>query len=183
MNIPLRNQRKRTVVGGAVLALAFGGLTAAPAARASAASSTANSVVSGITFYPEVTDSLNPSGVTAPDAILTCATSRITISGLDSITIPVGCLTLYNGEWIKVTWASPEMPASEAQSTQLTQQTDGNLVVTFTSGLLGTSPATEWSSGTTFAGNANGPGCLAQFTSSGDLTIYQSSAGTALWTS
>jgi hypothetical protein len=50
----------------------------------------------------------------------------MTIAGTDSIAIPAGCLTLYNGEWVKVTWTSQ----MGWNSLQLTQQTDGNLVLT-----------------------------------------------------
>jgi hypothetical protein len=155
--------------------------------------------------------------VTAPDAILTCATSQITINGTNNVTVPVGCLTLYNGEWVKVTWGSPEMPSSEWATMELSQQTDGNLVLTVGGGPIstgGSKPTTPWSSGTTFKGNPAGPGCLAQFQSSadlvvdncdgasiwdsgahtdanallafqegGDLVIYESSAGTTLWSS
>jgi hypothetical protein len=141
----------------------------------------------------------------------------MTIAGTDSLAIPVGCLTLYNGEWVQVTWNDPRTFGWDAL--QLTQQNDGNLVLTESSysyiGSSGhtTGPTAVWSSGTTFAGNSAGPGCLTQFTSSADLvvdncdgtkiwdsgtqndadallafpinngplTIYQSSAGTVLW--
>jgi hypothetical protein len=154
--------------------------------------------------------------VTATDAILTCATSQMTISGTNSITVPTGCLTLYNGQWVKVTWTVTDEPSYEWPTMQLTMQTDGNLVVTVSGGPAGATSgsATQWSSKTAYADNPNGPGCLAQFQASadlvvdncdgtsiwnsgahtdtgallafqdgGDLVIYQSSAGTALWSS
>lgn len=188
MNDSLRNRRRRTVVGGLVLALALAGLAAALPAQASAASPKITpGYPSPITYFPAVSDSLNPDGVTATDAILTCATSRMTISGTDDITIPVGCLTLYNGEWVKVTWASPEMPASESVSMELSQLTDGNLVVTISGGGAiitgsGGTPTPQWSSGTTFSGNPNGPGCFTQFTSSADLVV-DNCDGTSIWNS
>jgi hypothetical protein len=124
-----------------------------------------------------VTDSLNPGGVTAPDAIVTCATSEISmfyVSGgavisTDAPAVPVGCLRLYNGEWVEVAWASYSM--------KLTQQTDGNLVLTTSDG---TTTTTQWSSNTTFKGNSNGPGCLAQFQSNADLVV-DNCDGTLIW--
>ena len=243
LNISLRSRRRRTVVGGAVLALAIGGLAAALPAQASAGPSAAAVPIGGaaasgtsipitggspprgtespvlvgsaspglttptpspVQVTPVVSDSLNPDGVTAPDAIVTCATSQLTIDGTNNLAIPVGCLKLYNGEWVKVAWTEI------SGYMELTQQTDGNLVLTVSNGT--TAPTTPWSSDTTFKGNANGPGCLAQFQTNadlvvsncantliwdsathtypdavlafqlyGDLVIYESSAGTALW--
>ena len=226
MDISFRIRRRRTVAGAAVLALALGGLAAALPAQASAppagtaspdlvggASASGNSIPIGggspphgtpvPVIQPVITDSLNPGGVTAPDAILTCATSQLAIGGTQAVAVPVGCLTLYNGEWVKVTWTG-----GTGVSTELNQQTDGNLVLTPGNGV------TPWASGTTFKGNAGGPGCLAQFQSSanlvvsncdgvliwnsatktypnavlafqmdGNLVIYETSAGTALWSS
>ena len=152
---------------------------------------------------PVITDSLNTGGVTAPDAILTCATSQITIGGTQAVAVPVGCLTLYNGEWVEVTWTGGGVTA------ELNQQTDGNLVLSAGNGV------TTWAADTTFSGNSAGPGCLAQFQSSanlvvsncdstsiwnsdthpsyanavlafqadGNIVIYESSAGTPLWSS
>jgi hypothetical protein len=189
LNNSLRSPRRRTVVGGVILALALGGLAAALPAQASATSSKiTHGYPSPITSAPGVSDSLNPGGLTAPDAIVTCATSRITISGTDNLTVPVGCLTLYNGEWVKVTWASPEMPPGEWVSTELSQQTDGNLVLTVSGGPVpsgGGNPTTTttlWSSGTTFQGNPAGPGCLAQFQVSADLVVDNCS-GASIWNS
>ena len=220
LNISLRSRRRRTAVGGVVLALALGSLVAALPAQASAGSSATSAPAGGtvssravaistptpptIQVTPVVTDSLNPGGVTAPDAILTCATSQLTIDDTNNLVIPVGCLKLYNGEWIKVAWTYI------SGYTELTQQTDGNLVLTVSNGT--TTPTTPWSSDTTFKGNTNGPGCLAQFQTNadlvvsncdgtliwdsathtypdavlafelyGDLVIYENSAGTALW--
>ena len=195
MDISFRIRRRRTVAGAAVLALALGGLATALPAQASTAAAVTPAVVGNAV----ITDSLNPSGVTAPDAILTCATSQLAIGGTEAVAVPVGCLTLYNGEWVKVTWTGT------GQSTELTQQTDGNLV-------LAAGTGKSWAAGTTFKGNLQGPGCLTQFQSSanlvvsncdglliwnsatktnpnavlafqadGNFVIYKTSAGTALW--
>ena len=220
LNISLRSRRRRTVVGGAVLALALGGLAAALPAEASAgrsaasaptgvadaaATTSATSIpISGgssprgtsipvgggasprmltlspppIVSSPVIADSLNPSGVTAPDAILTCATSQITqitVGGTDALAIPKGCLTLYNGEWIKVSWTY------RSGYMELTQQTDGNLVLILSNGT--TTPTTAWAANTTFKGNSAGPGCLAQFTSSADDLVVDNCDGTSIWNS
>ena len=211
LNNSLSSRRRKTIVGGAVLALALGGLATAMPAEASAGSSatavpggaaaasatmsplinggspphgSASAVPVGGTGTPggtftsiqttaTITDSLNPSGLSAPDAILTCATSKTTVSGYEAIAIPARCLTLYNGEWVKVTWNS-----GFNDSLLLTQQTDGNLVLTYSiSAPLGP----EWTSNTTFKGNANGPGCLAQFTSTGNLVV-DNCDGTQIYT-
>ena len=181
MRVSLRIRLRRTVVGGAVLAVALGGLAAAQPAQASAGKSAtsaptgigasgrhASGLAQSLTSQSQISDSLNPGGVTAPDAILTCATSQIAIGGTEAVAVPVGCLTEYNGEWVKVTW-----PAGV--STELTQQTDGNLVVETGTGLT-------WSAGTTFKANPEGPGCLAQFQSSADLVV-NNCAGTSIWNS
>ena len=201
MNDSLSSRRRRTIVGGAVLALALGALATAVPAEASAGSS-ATSASGGIgdaaasgNLAPDIeggsppsahntpvlTDSLNPSGLTASDAIVSCATSQISLvssSGGVSfisygIAIPVNCLTLYNGEWVKVTWSLT------GDYLELTQQTDGNLVLTSSNG---TTTTTQWSSDTTFQGNANGPGCLAQFQSNADLVV-DNCDGTLIWDS
>ena len=228
MKYSLRSRRRRTVVGGVVLTLVLGGLAAALPAGAStvpSATSTphggtaASTIVRPATLIggspaegaaspaaveePVITDSLNTGGVTAPDAILTCATSQITIGGTQAVAVPVGCLTLYNGEWVEVTWTGGGVTA------ELNQQTDGNLVLSAGNGV------TTWAADTTFSGNSAGPGCLAQFQSSanlvvsncdstsiwnsdthpsyanavlafqadGNIVIYESSAGTPLWSS
>ncbi|HET9169039.1 MAG TPA: hypothetical protein VFN97_06360 [Actinospica sp.] len=119
--------------------------------------------------------------MTAPDAILTCATSSTTISGTYSLAIPVGCLTLYNGEWVTVTWTSPQaVVAGQSVTMELSQQTDGNLVLTVTGD--GGKLTRQWASGTTFAGNPAGPGCLARFQSSADLVVEDCN-GTSIWNS
>ncbi|HET9173517.1 MAG TPA: hypothetical protein VFN97_29060 [Actinospica sp.] len=194
MNTSLRTRRRRSAVGGAVAVLALGGLAAALPAHAGTGRS-ANSVPVGLaaaagdvrpainggspprgTGSPvlanpyTVTDSLNPNGVTGTDAILTCATSYLSIGGTTAITLPVGCLTLYNGEWVKVVWSNG------GTSTDLTMQTDGNLVLT------PGNTVKPWASNTTFKGNLEGPGCLAQFQSTGNLVV--SNCDDALiWTS
>jgi hypothetical protein len=210
LNTLLRSRRRRTVVGGAVLALALGGLAAALPAQASVspsaasahagiASASATSIpisggspphgtsipISGgpssqlLTFSPPpivskavITDSLSSGSVTAPDAILTCATSQISVGGTVALAIPVGCLTLYNGEWVKLSWLYV------GGYMELAQQTDGNLVLTFVTGTT----TTLWSSGTTFKGNSGGPGCLAQFQSSANLVVSNCD-GTSIWNS
>jgi hypothetical protein len=199
LNDSWSTRRRRTIVGAAVLALALGGLATAVPAQASAGSSAASAgggagAASGSStpdigggsppvahWTPVISDSLNPGGVTAPDPIVTCNTSEIAIDissgGVGLLTyglsIPVGCLTLYNGEWVKVAWTGLTV------SLQLTQQTDGNLVLTSPNG---TTTSTLWSSKTTFAGNANGPGCLAQFQSNADLVV-DNCDGTLIWDS
>ena len=225
LNISLRSRRRRTVVGGAVLALAIGGLAAALPAQASAGPSAAAVPIGGaaasgtsipitggspprgtgipipvgsaspglttptpspVQVTPVVSDSLNPDGVTAPDAIVTCATSQLTIDGTNNLAIPVGCLKLYNGEWIEITGTFG------MQDVKLTMQTDGNLVLTHpepvieTEGSPGTGGGnpwtTMWSSGTTFAGNSKGPGCLAQFQSNDNLVVSNCD-GASIWDS
>lgn len=181
MNISFRSRRRRVAVGGAVLALSLGGFAAALPAQASA---TSPKTPIGISYIPEVSDSLNPGGVTSPDAILTCATSAIMVGTTPSLAIPVGCLTLYNGEWVKVSWASEE-PGWELGSMELTQQTDGNLVfyVTNKAGVAG-SPITaaQWASGTEYPSDPAGPGCFAQFQSSAGLVVDDCN-GTSIWNS
>ncbi|HET9170043.1 MAG TPA: hypothetical protein VFN97_11420 [Actinospica sp.] len=199
MNISLRRlriRRGRTIAGGVVLALVLGGLAAALPTQASAATAVGQ---------PAVTDSLNPGGVTGTDAILNnCATpfSQATVGGVQAVTVSVGCLTLYNGEWVQVAWSGG------GATTKLQMQTDGNLVLSPGNGVP------QWSSKTAFSSDPAGPGCLAQFQSSGnlavddcnsasiwsagiqsepnavlafqangDLVIYSSSTGIALWSS
>ena len=208
LNNSLSSRRRRTIVGGAVLTLALGALATAVPAEASAGSpataapggaaaesTTVTPLIEGgspphgtavpvpapstsgttntISFTASISDSLNPSGVTTPDAIVTCAPSHTTVNDYDALVIPAGCLTLYNGEWIKVTWSGPIN-----DYLLLTQQTDGNLVLTYSvEALIGP----EWTSNTTFAGNANGPGCLAQFKSTGNLVV-DNCDGTQIYT-
>jgi hypothetical protein len=195
LNISLRSRRRRTAVGGTVLAAALGGLAAALPAQASAGPPAASArigiagaaaprtvcPVSGCTPAPVISDSLNPNGVTAPDAILSCATSQIAIGGTSAVVVPVGCLTLYNGEWVKVAWTDYVLTAGHLVPTLVTEelnlQTDGNLVFNPGNGV------TPWSSGTTFKGSAaGGPGCLAQFQSSANLVVSNCN-GTSIWNS
>ena len=130
-----------------------------------------------------VKDSLNPGGVTAPDAIVTCATSQIS-NGQPVIAVPLGCLTLYNGEWVEITGLFV------TQDVKLTMQTDGNLVLTHYQSVPispgstgpGVTWVTMWSSGTTFAGNSKGPGCLAQFQSNDNLVVSNCD-GASIWDS
>jgi hypothetical protein len=171
------------VVGGTVLAAALGGPAALPA-QASAGPSVASAHVGaagavapktvcptwGCAPPPVLSDSLNPSGVTAPDSILTCATSQIVIGATEAIAVPAGCLTLNNDEWVKVAWTDDVIEdghlVSTLVTTELNLQTDGNLVFNPGNG------AASWSSGTTYTGSAGGgPGCLAQFQSSGNLVV------------
>ena len=186
MNISFRFRRKKTIAG-AVLALALG--AGGVAFGTSAASAAVGNAV--------LTDSLTGT-VTGPDAIVNCKTAQIAIGGTEALTMPVACLTEYNGEWVNVSWTGSGV------DTKLTQQTDGNFVLYAGSKL--------WGAATRFADNANGPGCIAQFQgdanlvvrncggtaifssgthtypnavlafqANGDLVIYASSAGTALW--
>ena len=181
------------VVGGTVLAAALGGLAAALPAQASAGPSVASAhvagavaprtvcPVSGCTLPPVLSDSLNPSGVTAPDSILTCATSQIAIGGTEAFTIPVGCLTLYNGEWVEAAWTDYILTNGHLLATRVTTelnlQTDGNLVFNPGNGVA------SWASGTTYKGSATGgPGCLAQFQSSGNLAVSNCN-NASIWSS
>jgi hypothetical protein len=187
LSISLRSQRRRTVIGGTVLGLVLGGLAAALPAQASASpSATSAPVVSkpaGLFDSFVVKDSLNPNGVTTPDAIVTCATSQIS-NGQPVVAVPLGCLKLYNGEWVEITGALV------TQDMKLTMQTDGNLVVTHYQSVPispgSTGPGimwvTMWASGTTFAGNSNGPGCLAQFQSN-DSLVVSNCDGASIWNS
>jgi hypothetical protein len=182
--------RRRKMIAGAVFALALGG--GAAAFGAGAASAAPDAVGTAV-----LTDSLSGT-VTAPDAIVRCATSQIAIGGTQALAIPASCLTEYNGEWVNVAWSGTGV------STKLVEQTDGNFV--FYAG------SKVWGAKTRFADNANGPGCLANFQgdanlvvrncgntaifasgpngfphavlafqADGNLVIYQTSAGTALW--
>jgi hypothetical protein len=190
LNISLRSRRRRTVVGGAVLALVLGGLAAALPAQASAGPSATSAPTGGKSaaglWNPDaftVEDSLNPDGVTTPDAIVTCATSQIS-NGQPVIAIPLGCLKLYNGEYVEITGLMV------TQNVKLTMQTDGNLVLTHYQSVPispgSTGPGVEWvtmwSSNTTFAGNSNGPGCLAQFQSNDNLVVSNCD-GASIWDS
>jgi hypothetical protein len=183
--------RRRKMIAGAVFALALGAGAAAFGAGAGAASAAVGTAT--------ITDSLSGT-VTAPDAIVRCATSQIAIGGTEAVAIPAACLTEYNGEWVTVTWSG-----SSGVTTKLTEQSDGNFVLYASNGK-------KWGAATRFADNANGPGCLANFQgdanlvvrncdnaaifasgpngfshavlafqADGNLVIYESTAGTALW--
>jgi hypothetical protein len=147
------------------LALALGALvTALPASASTGPAVAPADVGNGV-----VTDSFSPSGLTAPDAIVTCATSQIAIGGTEAVAIPVGCLTEYNNEAIGVYWSGTGV------STVLTQQTDGNFVL-----YAGNSKV--WSSRTTVGGNLEAPGCFAQFQTDGNLVVSNCD-GEAIWNS
>lgn len=146
---------------GVVLGLAF---------SASAAAVPALADTSG-TIYPEVviTDSITSGNVTGPDAIVNCPTSEIEIGGTAAIAVPVGCLTLYNGEWYKVSFVG-------GISTTLTMQDDANFVLYVSNGKV-------WGAATRYADDpANGPGCIAQFQGDANLVV-RNCAGTAIWAS
>jgi hypothetical protein len=138
------------VVGGTVLTVALGGLAAALPAQASAGPSAASAHAdvagaaaprtaspNGLSPHhpvPGIADSLNPGGVTAPDSILSCGASLIAVGGTYAVAVPVGCLTLYYGEWVKVSWSQSPLiggggPKAVGVSTELNLQTDGNLVI------------------------------------------------------
>jgi hypothetical protein len=160
VNISFRIRRKRMVAVG-VLALALGGLAAVFPVRAALAA-----VGTGV-----ITDAVTTGDVTAKDTIVTCNTfSQIAIGGTQAVALPVGCLTEYNTEWIKVTWSGTGV------STELTQQSDGNFVLYAGNGK-------KWGAATRFADNANGPGCLAGFQGDANLVVRNCDNGAAIWAS
>ena len=55
----------------------------------------------------------------------------------------------------------------------MTQENNGNFALSAGNGKL-------WTAGTTFAGNANGPGCLALFEGNANL-IVENCDGTTIW--
>jgi hypothetical protein len=154
-----------------VLALALGSLVTALPASASTGAAVPPAASPADFGNALVTDSLNPGGVKVPDEILTCATSQIAIGGTEAVAIPVGCLTEYNNEWVKVTWSGTGV------STELTQQADGNFVLYVGNGKV-------WSTLTYLGGNGNpnGPGCFAHFQTDGNLVV-SNCAGAAIWNS
>jgi hypothetical protein len=158
VNISFRFRRKKTIAG-VVLALALGASAAAFGAGAASAA-VGNAVL---------TDSLTGT-VTVPDAIVNCKTAQIAIGGTEALTMPVACLTEYNGEWVNVSWTG-----SSGVSTKLVQQTDGNFVLYAGNGKV-------WGAATRFADNANGPGCIAQFQGDANLVV-RNCDGAAIWAS
>jgi hypothetical protein len=190
VNISFRFRRKKTIAG-AVLALALG--ASAAAFGAGAASAAPDAVGNAV-----ITDSLSGT-VTGTDAIVRCATSQIAIGGTEALAIPASCLTEYNGEWVKVTWSGSGV------STDLTQQTDGNFVLYAGNGKVW-GAATRFADNANgpgclaqfqgdanlvvrncdaaaiFASGPNGyPHAVLAFQANGNLVIYETSAGTALW--
>jgi hypothetical protein len=147
------------------LALALGALVTALPASAS----TGRAVTPADVGNAVIADSLSPNGLTAPDAIVTCATSQIAIGGTEAVAIPVGCLTEYDNEWVRVSWSGTGV------STELAQQVDGNFV-------LYASNSNVWSARTTFGGNLEGPGCFAQFQTDGNVVVHNCD-GEPIWNS
>ena len=152
------------MIAAAVLVLALGGFAVAASAHADASTDASPDVVGNAV----ITDSITTGDVTAPDAIVNCATSQIAIGGTEAIAVPVGCLTEYNGEWYKVSWTGTGV------STELTQQTDGNFVLY--------AGSKTWGAATRFVDNANGPGCLAQFQGDANLVVRNCDSA-AIWSS
>jgi len=188
VNISFRIRRKRMVAVG-VLALALGGLAAVLPAR----------VALGAVGTAVITDSVTTGNVTGPDTIVKCATSQIAIGGTQAVAIPVKCLTEYNGEWVKVSWSGTGV------STELTQQGDGNFVLYAGNGNTW-GAATRFADNNggpgcqaNFQGDANlvvrdcngtaiwasathtFPNAVLAFQADGNLVIYSSTSGTALW--
>jgi hypothetical protein len=183
--------RRREMIAGAVFALALGGAAAAFGAGAGAASAAVGTAT--------ITDSLSGT-VTGTDDIVRCATSQIAIGGTQAVAIPAGCLTEYNGEWVNVTWSG-----SSGVSTKLTQQNDGNFVLYAGNGkkwgaatrfadnangpgclaqLQGDANLVVRNCGSAaiWASGPNGfPHAVLAFQADGNLVIYQTAAGTALW--
>jgi hypothetical protein len=190
VNISFRFRRKKAIAG-VVLALALGG--AAAAFGTGAASAAVGNAV--------LTDSLTGTLTgTATDAMVTCAPSQIAIGGTEAEAIPAACLTEYNGEWVKVSWTG-----SSGVSTELTQQGDGNFVLYAGNGKVW-GAATRFADNANGPGclaqfqgdanlvvrNCNGtaiwasgpngyPHAVLAFQADGNLVIYETSAGTALW--
>jgi len=179
------------MIACAVFAVALGAGAAAFGAGAGAASAAVGNAT--------ITDSLTGT-LTGTDAIVRCATSQIAIGGTEAVAIPASCLTEYNGEWVTVTWSG-----SSGVTTKLTQQTDGNFVLYAGNGkrwgaatrfadnangpgclaqFQGDANLVVRNCGSTaiWASGPNGfPHAVLAFQADGNLVIYQSSAGTALW--
>jgi len=177
------------MVAVGVLALALGGLAAVFPARSAL----------GAVGTAVITDSVTTGDVTGPDTIVKCTTSQIPIGGTQAVAVPVACLTEYNGEWIKVSWSGTGV------STELTEQTDGNFVLYAGNGKKW-GAATRFGDTNSgpgclagFQGDANlvvrdcgGTAIWASathtflnavlaFQADGNLVIYSSKSGTALW--
>ena len=192
VNISFRIRHRRTVAGAAVLTLALGGLAAALPAHAS----TGSAVAPG---NGKIADTLQPNGVTAPDSILPCATSQIAIGGTEAVAVPVGCFTAYNNQSASVYWSGGGV------STTLAQQVDGNLVLYAGNGKVWSSRTTFGGSlegpgclvrfqtdGNLVESNCDNlpiwdsvtakyPNAILAFQADGDLVIYASPTGAALW--
>lgn len=195
VHISFRTRRNRTVVAAVALALAFSGITAAsPAVAGYEPGVTPDAVGNAV-----ITDSLTTGDVTGPDDIVDCATSQISIGGTEAVAVPVNCLTEYNGEWYMVSWSGTGV------STKLTQQSDGNFVLYAGNGKLwgaetrfadnpngpgclaqfqpdanlvvrNCDGAAIWASNTHTYPNA-----ILAFQANGNLVIYASATGAALW--
>jgi hypothetical protein len=139
------------MLAAAVLGLGLGGF--AVAAPAGAATGVGN---------PTITD---------PNGDLTCATTQ-TGGGtgtFGAVQVPVGCLTEYFGDNVQVKWSGTGI------STELTLQTDGNLVFYANDGK-------NWGAATNTAVDPKGPGCEAQFQSDGNFVVRNCN-GAAIWAS
>ncbi len=173
-----------------VLGLALTGFALAAPAHANVSPDAVGTAV--------ITDSITTGPVTGPDAIVNCATSQIAIGGTEAVALPVACLKEYNGEWFQVSWTGTGV------STKLTQQTDGNFVLyagskvwgahtRFADNANGPGCLAQFQGdanlvvrncGATaiFASGPNGyPHAVLAFQANGNLVIYESTAGTALW--
>jgi hypothetical protein len=189
VNISFRFGRRK-MIAGAVLTLALGGFAAAFPASAGAAPAAVGS--------PVITDSLTGT-VTGPDDIVNCATTQLAIGGTEAVAVPVTCLTEYNTEWYKVSWSGTGV------STELTLQGDGNFVLYAGNGnKWGAKTRFVDNSGgpgclAQFQGDANlvvrdcdgtaiwasathtYPNAVLAFQADGNLVIYETSTGPALW--
>jgi hypothetical protein len=117
---------------------------------------------------PVITDSnANPVSV-FPDTIVTCAPTQIALGSIQAIAVKAGCLKMFNGEWLTVTWSG-----GTGISTEVTQERNGNLAFRAGNGKY-------WTAQTTFAGNANGPGCLFEFEGNARM-IVENCAGSIIW--
>jgi hypothetical protein len=158
LKIPLRSHRVVLVVGAALaVALGFGGFVAVSAVPAGAATGVGT---------PTVTDDVQGT-VTTPDDVVTCLPSTMSVGGTTAVTFPVGCLTLYYGDSVKVTWSGT------GYSTDLSLSSDGNLV-------LSSNDGNTWDAGTTAADKSTGPGCEAPFQSDANLVVYNC-ASSPIW--
>ena len=147
------------VVGAALaVALGFGGFVAVSAVPAGAATGVGT---------PTVTDDVQGT-VTTTDDIVTCLPTTMSVGGTTAVAFQAGCLTLYYGDHVTVTWSGTGI------TTELTLQgTDGNFVLSASNG-------DTWAAGTTAADKSTGPGCKAPFQSDANLVVYNC-ASTAIW--